>query len=112
MRVANNAALALLVILGLDFVWGRAGQVSFAQAGLVAVGGSASALAATSLKLPVLAAMAVGGAAGVVMALAVGLPTLRLQTHYFALATFGFAEIVRQVAVHWERVTGGMDGIT
>src|SRR5262245_48376834 len=89
-----------------------AGQLSFAQAGFVAVGAYASALAATSLQLPVLAAVAVGGAAGMVTALAVGLPTLRLQTQYFALATFGFAEIVRQVAVHWERVTGGMDGIT
>ena len=65
-----------------------------------------------SFKLPVLAAVAIAAASGAVTALAVGLQTLRLQTQYFALATFGFAEIVRQVAVHWERVTGGMDGIT
>jgi branched-chain amino acid transport system permease protein len=112
MRVANNAAVTMLLALGLDFVWGRAGQLSFAQAGFFAIGAYVSALAAMSVKLPVLASMAIAGAAGVVAALAVGLPTLRLQTQYFALATFGLAEIVRLVAVHWERVTGGMDGIT
>src|SRR5439155_50588 len=71
MRVANNAAVTMLLALGLDFVWGRAGQLSFAQAGFFAIGAYASALAALTLKLPVLAAMAIAAAAGAGAALAV-----------------------------------------
>ena len=38
-------------------------------------------------------------------------PLLRLQSHYFALATLALASIVNLVAVHAETLTGGANGL-
>ena len=43
-------------------------------------------------------------------ALAAG-PILRLQSHYFALATLALASLVNLVAVHAESLTGGANGL-
>ena len=40
-----------------------------------------------------------------------GLPSLRLKSFYFAMTTLGFATIVTQVALGWERLTGGGIGL-
>ncbi|NUP90458.1 MAG: branched-chain amino acid ABC transporter permease [Candidatus Sumerlaeia bacterium] len=39
-----------------------------------------------------------------------GVPTLRLQGDYFAIVTFGFSEIIIQVAKNWTSMTGGVSG--
>jgi branched-chain amino acid transport system permease protein len=41
----------------------------------------------------------------------VALPVVRLQSHYFALATLLIAQIVLLVAVEWTSLTGGANGI-
>jgi len=41
----------------------------------------------------------------------VALPVLRLQSHYFALATLGLGQVGLLVAVNWVGVTGGANGI-
>jgi branched-chain amino acid transport system permease protein len=45
------------------------------------------------------------------LATVVALPVLRLGSHYFALATLGIGQVVLLVAVNWESVTGGANGI-
>ncbi|MGQ0656171.1 MAG: branched-chain amino acid ABC transporter ATP-binding protein/permease [Betaproteobacteria bacterium] len=112
LRIANNVSITMLLTLGLDFIWGRAGQISFAQAGFFAIGAYSSALLALHFGIPVLLCIALGGAAGAASSVVLGWPALRLKTHYFAVATFGFAEIIRLVAMNWQSVTRGFDGLT
>src|SRR5262245_22779904 len=112
LRIANNVAIMFALTLGLEFIWGRAGQLSFAQAGFFVIGAYTSSLLALDLRLPVVVTIPLAGMAAVVGAIVIGWPTLRLKTHYFALATFGFSEIVRLVAMNWKTVTRGMDGVT
>ena len=45
-------------------------------------------------------------------ALLVGLPLLRLKGHYFAVATLGVAEGLREVVINTSSLTGGGAGIT
>jgi branched-chain amino acid transport system permease protein len=59
--------------------------------GLTGVGG------AVSLVLGVLAALLCAGAAAAAFAWLIGLPVLRLKSDYLAIATLGFAEIIRAV---------------
>src|SRR5258708_37625289 len=45
------------------------------------------------------------------LALLIGGPVLRLESHYFALATLGIGQVLLLVAVNWQDVTGGANGL-
>jgi branched-chain amino acid transport system permease protein len=49
--------------------------------------------------------------ASALAALAVGLATIRLRGDYLAISTFGIAMVIQLVAVNWEPVTGGSQGL-
>jgi branched-chain amino acid transport system permease protein len=56
--------------------------------------------------------MLAGGALGGVAALVIAIPTMRLQGHYFALATLAFGEVMRVIANVWTSLTGGPGGLS
>ena len=110
LNVLNLALLNAIVVVGLNYVSGWAGQINFGQAAFYGLGAYTSALvsrAGLPWSLGCLAAAAVGAIAS----LALGLPTLRLRSYYLAMATIGFGEILHQVFLHWEPVTGGSSGL-
>src|SRR5262249_9550261 len=89
-------------------VFGQLGALNLAQGALFGVGAYATALLAPSvgvlaLPLAVLIAAAV--------ALLAGWPTLRLQSHFFALATLALAALAKLAALNLECVTGGANGL-
>src|SRR5258708_1499148 len=94
--------------LGYQLVFGQLGALNLAQGALFGVGAYAAALTA-----PALGALALPFAvlAAAIPAAIVAAATLRLQSHYFALATLALASIVNLVAVHAEGLTGGANGL-
>ncbi|MBN9000539.1 MAG: branched-chain amino acid ABC transporter permease, partial [Rhizobiales bacterium] len=54
--------------------------------------------------------MVAGGVFGGVAAFIIAIPTMRLQGHYFALATLAFGEVMRVIANVWVSLTGGPGG--
>jgi branched-chain amino acid transport system permease protein len=110
LQVLNIAMLNAIVVLGLNFVTGWTGQVNFGQAAFYGLGAYATALASKAgapwIVTPLISAFAV-----ILASLVLGLPTLRLRSHYLAMTTIGFGEIVRLIIVHWEPVTGGTSGL-
>lgn len=56
---------------------------------------------AVGLVLGVLLALLLGGCAAALVAWLIGLPVLRLKSDYLAIATLGFAEIIRAI-VQWD----------
>ena len=48
-----------------------------------------------NFTLPVIVAIVLGGVIAAVFAFLIGLPVLRLKSDYLAIATLGFAEIIR-----------------
>ncbi len=56
--------------------------------------------------------MLAGGALGGLAALVIAIPTMRLQGHYFALATLAFGEVMRVIANVWTSLTGGPGGLS
>ena len=56
--------------------------------------------------------MFAGGALGAMAALVIAIPTMRLQGHYFALATLAFGEVMRVIANVWTSLTGGPGGLS
>jgi branched-chain amino acid transport system permease protein len=54
----------------------------------------------------------VAGAVGIIVAILIGMPLLRLKGHYFALASLGAAEAVRQIMDNLTDLCGGAMGLT
>ncbi|TFG91692.1 MAG: branched-chain amino acid ABC transporter ATP-binding protein/permease, partial [Syntrophobacterales bacterium] len=55
--------------------------------------------------------MFAGAGVSIVVALIVGLPCFRLTSHFFALATIAFAEVLRLLASFWRSLTNGGVGL-
>jgi branched-chain amino acid transport system permease protein len=106
----------IFMFVGLASAWnligGFTGYACFGQVGFFGLGGYASAVLMTHAKtsfwlaLPLSAALAAGFAA------LVGWPLLRLKGHYFAVATLGVAEGLREIVTNLPDLTGGGGGIT
>jgi len=107
-RMVTLIGVYALMGLGYQLIFGYLGALNLAQGALFGVGAYATALlvpALGGLALPVALVAAAG------LAAIVGGPLLRLQSHYFALATLALASIVNLVAVHAETLTGGANGL-
>ncbi len=100
-----------LVSLSLTILIGFAGQISIGHAGFWALGAYGSALVVTELGAPFLVGVLVGGIVAALFGAVVALPALRVQGHYLAIATLGFALFVQQVLFEWESLTGGRQGL-
>lgn len=110
-RVLTLAGIYTILVLGYQLVFGHAGALSLAQAGFFGIGGYVTGILASRYGWPFPATFALSLGAPALLAMLVALPVLRLQSHYFALATLAIAQIVSLAAVNWVEVTGGANGL-
>ena len=89
------------------------GQMSLGNAGFMSVGAYTSAILTMQAGLPMPAAIVLGGIMATAVALIVGIPTTRLRGMYLAIATLGFGEVVRVLALNLKITNGalGLSGI-
>ncbi|MGH7124174.1 MAG: branched-chain amino acid ABC transporter permease, partial [Stellaceae bacterium] len=112
LRVLTLAGCQALLVLGYQFIFGHAGALSLAQGAFFGLGAYTTAILGTrfhwdfavTFPLSILVPLAI---AGIVAA-----ATLRLASHYFALATLGLAQVALLVAVNAGDWTGGALGLT
>src|SRR3954469_14532831 len=104
-------AINVLLVLGLDFILGFAGQLNLGQSAFYGLGAYASTLLITRLGVPFWVAFAAGvafaGLAGMILAMF----AVRLRGHYLAIASLGFAVITYQILLNWISLTQGPLGI-
>jgi branched-chain amino acid transport system permease protein len=110
LQLLNIAILNAIVVLGLNYATGWTGQINFGQAAFYGLGAYTTAIA-TKAGIPWIATPFLSVLIVSLASLVLGLPTLRLRTHYLAMTTIGFGEIVRLIIVHWDAVTGGTSGL-
>ncbi|MBS4190675.1 branched-chain amino acid ABC transporter permease [Bacillus sp. FJAT-49705] len=96
----------IILAVSLHLVIGITGQFSIGHAGFLAVGAYISAIFTMKLHLPFPVAILVGGIVAALAGLIVGIPSLRLKGDYLAIATLGFAEIIRIVFLNIDYVGG------
>jgi len=109
--LVNTALIFSVVVAGYNFIYGLAGVLSLAQAAFWGIGAYTSAILTVDLHLPVWAGMLGGVAVATACGVLLGLPTLKLRSHYLAVATIAFAEVVRLLLLNFERLTHGVYGI-
>jgi len=112
LRVLTLAGCQALLVLGYQFIFGHAGALSLAQGAFFGLGAYTTAILgahyhwgfAVTFPLSILVPLAIAGA--------VAVATLRLASHYFALATLGLAQVALLVVVNAGDWTGGALGLT
>jgi branched-chain amino acid transport system permease protein len=109
--ILASVMIYAMVALSLNILIGMGGQISIGHAGFWALGAYASAIIVTKLGLPFLFGVLTGGIVAGLFGAIVALPALRVQGHYLAIATLGFALFVQQVLFEWESLTGGRQGL-
>ena len=104
-------ALYSIGVMGQNLLIGYTGQISFGQAGFLAIG----AFAFGHMRVwgaPFLVALAGAGGVAALAGVVVGFPSLRLKGPYLSIATLGFGVAVYQVFVNWEVLSGGRSGLS
>lgn len=95
-----------------NLVGGLANQVSLGHAAFFGIGAYTSTLLLVHFGVSPWLGLLAGAGLGAAAAAFIALPTMRLQGHYFALATLAFGEVMRIVANSWSSLTGGPGGLS
>lgn len=109
--VMNRVGIAVIAALGLNILTGFTGQISLGNAAFLSVGAYTTAWLAGK-GVPFVVAMYVSGLVSALVGMVFGIPSLRLKGLYLAIATLAAHFIVEFTVVHWEGVTGGVNGIS
>jgi branched-chain amino acid transport system permease protein len=95
-----------------NLIGGFAGYASFGQVVFFGVGGYFTAVAMSNWHFSFWVALLLSGLVAAAFATLIGIPLLRLKGHYFAVATLGVAEGMREIVTNLPDLTGGGAGIT
>lgn len=118
--VLKKGATYALVAVSMNLLNGFTGIFSLGQAGFMLIGAYVFSIFTIPVEqrgivyqyydggvirftLPVLLAMILAGLVAALFAFLIGLPVLRLKSDYLAIATLGFAEIVRTI-FQWDKL--------
>jgi branched-chain amino acid transport system permease protein len=111
LRLMSIAGVYALLTLGYQFIFGQAGALSLAQGTFFGFGAYVTGILGSQLGWGFAATFPLSLLAPVVLAALVAAPVLRLESHYFALATLGIGQVMLLIAVNWQDVTGGANGL-
>jgi len=114
-NLIDKATLILIYVMlgwGLNIVVGLAGLLDLGYVAFYAVGAYSYALLSGYFGLSFWICLPLAGLLAASFGVALGFPVLRLRGDYLAIVTLGFGEIVREVLVNWQVVTGGPNGIS
>ncbi len=108
---------SVVVFIGINMVFAFsmyvvliAGQLSLAQAAFASIAGYTSAILTMEAGLPFPVVMVVGVSLAAGLSVLLGMPVLRLRGVFLAIATIGFGEVVRILALNLD-ITGGAIGL-
>lgn len=125
-------AIYALLAVSMNLLNGVTGQFSLGQAGFMTLGAYTYAILTipvaarpnvyylygisdflANVHLPIIPALIIAGLVAALFAALIGAPVLRLKSDYFAIATLGFAEVVRIVVASspLNRITNGSLGL-
>lgn len=129
-RILNLCAIYTVLGLSMNLINGFTGLFSLGHAGFIAIGAYTSALLTMSEKvknqnffmeplmaplnhisMPFLPSLILAGLVSAGIAFLIAAPALRLKGDYLAIATLGFAEIIRIVLNNAQTLTNGALGL-
>lgn len=106
------ASIGIIAIatLGFNILLGYSGQISLGHGAFMGLGAYVSAYMVSQLELPFLVAIVLAAIIPFVVGFVLGLIALRLEGHYLAIATLGFAVVIEEIFAEFSDFTGGWSG--
>ncbi len=111
LRLFTLAGIYALLVIGYQFVFGHAGALALTQGAFFGLGAYVTGILGARYGLGFLVTFPLSIVGPMLLAMLVASPVLRLETHYFALATLGIAQVLLLVVLLAEPLTGGANGI-
>src|SRR5271170_933944 len=112
LRLLTMSGIYVLLVLGYQVIFGQAGALALTQGAFFGLGGYVTAILGSRFGWSFPATFPLSIALPVTVAALIAVAVLRLESHYFALATLGISQILLLVAIKWEVLTGGSNGLT
>jgi branched-chain amino acid transport system permease protein len=110
LRLGTYVAIYSIVTIGLNLLFGNAGQISLGHAGFFAIGAYGTAVLTKHFHLPFLEGLVLAAVLAGLIGVLVGYTALRLKGHYLAMATLAFGLIVYGLLLEVD-YTGSASGI-
>ncbi len=111
-RLVTLIFLSAILAQGLNIIAGFTGYAAFGNMIFFGMGGYTVGVLMTKVQVSFLPSLFVSGIVGIVTGILLGMLLLRLKGHYFALASLGAAEAMRQILDNLTGLTGGAMGLT
>ncbi|HUF30412.1 MAG TPA: branched-chain amino acid ABC transporter ATP-binding protein/permease [Gemmatimonadaceae bacterium] len=111
LRVFTLAGIFAILVLGYQFIFGHAGALALTQGTFFGLGAYVTGLLGINLGWGFGLTLPLSVLGPLLLALLVAVPVLRLEAHYFALATLGISQVMLLIAISWESLTGGANGL-
>ncbi|HEY0526725.1 MAG TPA: ATP-binding cassette domain-containing protein [Stellaceae bacterium] len=111
LRLLTLAGVYALLALGYQLIFGHLGALSLAQGAFFGLGAYVTGILGSQFTWGFEATFPLSILLPLALAAVVAAPVLRLESHYFALATLGIAQVVLLLAVNWQELTGGANGL-
>ena len=109
--LTNRALLHAILVSGLVFLTGFAGQISLGQAGFYAIGAYGTAPLTTRLGLPIPVGIIGGTLLSLVAGLILSVPSFTLKAFFLSLVTISFGQVVWIIIINAIPLTGGPGGL-
>ncbi|MGI5998055.1 MAG: branched-chain amino acid ABC transporter permease [Lutispora sp.] len=129
-RILNLCAIYTVLGLSMNLINGFTGLFSLGHAGFMAIGAYTTAILTLSVNakaqnfflepiaaplanvvLPFFPSLLLAGILAALAGFLIGAPALRLKGDYLAIATLGFAEIIRVIFTNTQNITNGALGL-
>lgn len=110
LRVVSNIFMYAVLAQGINVMAGYTGYPAFGNVVFFGLGGYTAAILMAQLKLSFALALVAATLICPLLVLVIGVPLLRLKGHYFAIATLGLNEAVKELVTNATRLTGGAMG--
>ncbi len=111
-RTLTGVFLLIVAAQGWNLIGGYTGYAAFGNVAFFGIGAYVTAILMHRAALPFLVTLPLAGVVAAAFAVLIGLPVLRLKGHYFAIATLGVAEAIRELVSWATPITDGATGIS
>lgn len=110
LRVFTIILLSIAMAQSWNIIGGLTNQISLGHAAFFGLGAYTSTILQIDFGVNPWVGLLIAGLFGGILGALLSLPTMRLKSHYFALATLAFGEVMRIIANTWTSLTGGPVG--
>jgi len=106
-----TTGIAIIVVTGLDILFGYSGQISLGHAAFYCIGAYTSAILSRNHHVPVFLTMFLGALLATLFAIIIAIPAVKLVHHFLALVTISFGQLTYLFVANTPKLTEGFSGM-